>query len=133
VFHDGSCPLCAFEIGHLRKLRAAARIAWIDIASRESQPDWLPDTPFDAAVLGKRPQDLSGAMHAWDVSERRFYVGTDAFRRIYPALGLGWVWGWTAHPAVRGSVDAAYAWFAANRHRFLPRKAEWHGHHHREG
>ena len=131
MFFDGLCPLCAFEIGHLRKLPTAHRVCWVDIsvarptiafpaAPPAAQPSALAGddcVPLNTRALGKRsPADFMDAMHVWKVDEGRFVVGTDAVRELYRVLGLGFLWRWTGHPLARGAVDRAYNWFAANRH-----------------
>lgn len=125
MFFDSLCPLCSFEIGHLRKLAAARRISWVDVGAKrvELAVGTSPASPIDLRMFGKTQDELLSAMHVYDVTSGQWHVGTDAVRELYGQLGLGWLWRWTKHPAVRSSVDAAYEWFAANRHKLVPRRS----------
>lgn len=125
MFYDSLCPLCAFEIGHLRKLKAASRISWVDVSAAKPAMaiGTAPPTQLDLSVFPKSQDELLSAMHVYDVATGQWHVGTDAVRELYGQLGLGWLWRWTKHPAVRSTVDAAYEWFAENRHKLVPRRS----------
>lgn len=75
VFFDGSCPLCAREIGFYRKLRGADTVQWIDV-SEVLEPEIAPD-------LSKR-QALA-RFHA-RAADGRLISGGEAFAHLWSAL-----------------------------------------------
>ncbi len=75
VFFDGSCPLCAREIRHYRRLPGAEAIRWVD-ASR------------DASALESAGLDRDTAMrylHARE-ADGGWAIGLDAFLLIWRHL-----------------------------------------------
>jgi predicted DCC family thiol-disulfide oxidoreductase YuxK len=48
--------------------------------------------------------------------------GVEVFRRLYTAIGLGWVVAPTRWPLLRGLFDRAYRGFARNRLRWTGRE-----------
>jgi predicted DCC family thiol-disulfide oxidoreductase YuxK len=108
LLYDGECPLCLREVAALRTRAAAfetAPLAFVDIAA----PDYDP-----AENGGVTFEDAMGRIHAV-MPSGEVVVGVDVFRRVYEALGLGWVYGWTKLPVLGTAASAVYDIWAANR------------------
>lgn len=105
VFFDGECPLCTREISLLRRLDAKRRrIRFTDIT----------EPGFDPASHGVSQDDLMAKIHG-RLPDGRLIEGVEVFRRLYDAVGFGWLVRLTRLPLVAPVLDAAYRWFAANR------------------
>ena len=104
VFHDGACPLCRREIALLRKLDRRGRIRFTDIAASD----------FDAAATGRSLDELLAEIHG-RLPDGRWVTGVEVFRRLYAAVGCGWLVRPTRWPGVRHALDWAYRRFARNR------------------
>ncbi len=103
VLYDGACPLCTREIRALRRLdRGRGRISFVDIAG------------FDPAPYGMRYETLRSRIHAV-LPDGTLLDGVEVFRRLYRAVGLGWLLAPTGWPGLRPLFDAAYRVFARNR------------------
>lgn len=111
VFFDGDCPLCRREIDVLRRRDAGrGRIAFEDIT-----------TPgFDASKHGFEMAALMGRIHGV-LPDGSVVDGVEVFRRLYAAVGLGWILAPTRWPVLRPLADAIYRWFARNRMRITGR------------
>jgi predicted DCC family thiol-disulfide oxidoreductase YuxK len=111
VFFDGECPLCRREIDVLRR-RDAGRgfIAFEDISA----------PGFDASRHGFEFAALMGRIHGV-LPDGSVVEGVEVFRRLYAAVGLGWVLAPTRWPVLRPLTDAIYRWFARNRIRITGR------------
>lgn len=112
VWFDGACPLCAREVAFLRRLDRAGRIRFTDIAA----------PGFDAAAAGIAWQDLMDRIHA-RLADGTVVEGVEVFRRLYAAVGYGWLVAPTRLPGVRQLLDLAYRTFARNRLRLTGRCA----------
>jgi predicted DCC family thiol-disulfide oxidoreductase YuxK len=107
VFYDSMCPVCSFEIDMLKRKDVNQAIEFTDI----TRPD------FDPGPFGLTMDQLVGSIHGLNASGQ-IVSGMELFRQVYRALGMGWVWGWTAWPGVRNLADAGYSVFARIRPRF---------------
>lgn len=110
MLYDGQCPLCMREVRMLQALNRSGRLALEDIAA----PD------FDPARYGRTMAALMGQIHGV-LPEGQLVTGVEVFRRVYAAVGLGWLLAPTAWPVLRPLFDRAYHWFAANRLRWTGR------------
>ena len=110
VYFDGECPLCMREIRMLQRLDKGARIRFTDIAARD----------FEPATTGLSMATLMDRIHGRLPNGERI-EGVEVFRRLYRAVGFGWLLAWTAWPGFRTIADAAYRVFAKNRLRFTGR------------
>lgn len=110
VFYDGACPLCMREIRFLQRRNKRQRVRFTDIA----------DPAFDAAALGIPWDDFMDRIHA-RLPDDRWVVGVEVFRRLYSAVGLGWLLAPTRLPGLRQLADFAYRVFAKNRLRWTGR------------
>jgi predicted DCC family thiol-disulfide oxidoreductase YuxK len=104
VFFDGDCPLCQREINMLRRMDKRGNIAFTDIAARD----------FDAAEYGTTHQRLMAEIHG-RLPDGQWIVGVEVFRKLYAAVGFGWLVWPTRAPVVRHLLDIAYRQFAKRR------------------
>jgi predicted DCC family thiol-disulfide oxidoreductase YuxK len=111
VLFDGECPLCRREIAALRRLdRGRGRAAFEDISA----------PGFDPSRYGLDRETLMSRIHGV-LPDGRVIEGVEVFRRLYSAVGLGWIVAPTRWPVLRPLVDAAYRAFARNRLRLTGR------------
>lgn len=104
VFFDGACPLCRKEINMIRRLDRRHRILFTDIAEPE----------FDIEIYGKTMNQLMEGIHA-RLPDGTWVTGVEVFRRLYSAIGFGWLVVPTRLPGVSHFLDLAYHVFAKNR------------------
>ena len=110
VFYDGDCPLCMREINMLRHMDKRQRIRFTDIAAAD----------FNAAATGKTFAQLMAEIHG-RLPDGRWIIGVEVFRRLYGAVGLGWLVAPTSWPGIRQVADFGYRMFAQNRLRLTGR------------
>jgi predicted DCC family thiol-disulfide oxidoreductase YuxK len=111
VLYDGECPLCTREVEMLRRRDPEGRAArFEDIAA----------PGFDAARYGRSQAELMARIHGV-LPDGTLVDGVEVFRRVYAAVGLGWLVAPTGWPLLRPLFDAAYRWFARNRLRLTGR------------
>jgi predicted DCC family thiol-disulfide oxidoreductase YuxK len=110
VFHDGDCPLCAREVAMLRRRDRRGRIRFTDIAA----PD------FDPAAYGTDRATLMARIHG-RLPDGTWIEGVEVLRRMYAAIGLGWLVAVTRLPGVAQVAELAYGLFARNRLRLTGR------------
>jgi predicted DCC family thiol-disulfide oxidoreductase YuxK len=110
VFHDGDCPLCQREINMLRRWDKHQRIRFTDIAAADFNPAEYGKThdEFMAEIRGRLPDGT-------------WIVGVEVFRRLYTAVGLGWLVAPTRWFGIRQLLDWGYRVFAKNRLRLTGR------------
>ena len=110
VFFDGDCPLCKREIDWLRKRDQKRQVKFTDIA----------DPDFDAVLLGKTQAELMARIHG-RLPDGAWIEGVEVFRRLYSAVGLGWLVAPTKLPLVRNFLNLGYRIFARYRLRLTGR------------
>ena len=110
VFFDGDCPLCRREIAMIQRWDKRERIRFTDIAA----------DGFDAAAYGVTQDRLMAEIHGRD-AQGNWLTGVEVFRRLYGAVGFGWLVSVTRWPVVRQSLDIAYRLFARQRLRLTGR------------
>lgn len=110
VLFDGECPLCAREISFLRRRDRRGLIAFEDIAA----------PGFDAKRFGLDQHAVMSRIHGV-LPGGTVIEGVEVFRRLYTAVGLGWLVAPTRWPILRGLFDRAYLVFARNRLRWTGR------------
>lgn len=114
VFFDGECPLCMREINMLSRLDRRSRIKLTDIAA----------PGFDAmATTGQSWDQLMAEIHG-RLPDGTLVTGVEVFRRLYGAVGLGFVLAPTRWPLIGRLADAAYEQFARNRLKLTGRCSE---------
>lgn len=106
VFYDGTCPLCAFEINHLKKQDKASCLNFEDIMVRDFQQRF-PNLNWQA---------LNERIHAID-SNGKVFIGLDATYEAWRLVGRGWLYAPTRWPVIRLFADKLYLMFARHRYR----------------
>ena len=106
MLYDGLCPLCKREVRAIEKHDKRDAIEPVDITADD----------FDASRFGLTAEAVHARMHAI-LPDGSVVTGMEAFRRIYAAMGLGWLWHWTGWPILRPIFDGLYACFAKIRPR----------------
>lgn len=104
MLHDGACPLCSREVAFLRRRDREGRIVFEDIA----------DPTFDPARYGLTHEQVHGKMHAV-LPDGSVVTGVEVFRRVYRAIGFGWLVAPTGWPVLRWVFDGLYGCFARIR------------------
>lgn len=104
VFFDGDCPLCRREINFLTRRDKEGRILSTDIAA----------PGFDASAFGMTHDDFMKEIRG-RLPGGEFISGVEVFRRLYTAVGFGWVIKATRWPGISWCLDRAYSLFARNR------------------
>jgi len=104
VWYDGACPLCRREIGLVRRLDRAGRIAFEDVSGPDAS------CPIDRAALLAR-------FHARE-GDGPVLIGAAAFAAMWRAVPLLRPLGLAARrPRVLALLDRAYAAFLRVRPR----------------
>jgi predicted DCC family thiol-disulfide oxidoreductase YuxK len=104
VFFDGDCPLCLREISMLRRMDRKQRVLFTDIASPE----------FEPAQFGRSMDELMAEIHA-RLPDGSWITGVEVFRRLYSAVGFGWLMPLTRIPGISHGLEWGYRVFARNR------------------
>jgi len=104
VFYDGECPLCRREIEMLRRKDKRSQIVFTDFSSDE----------FDYDRVGLDYTTLMSQIHGRD-KDGNMVTGVEVFRRLYTALGLGWLVAPSRWFPISLFLDAAYRVFAKSR------------------
>lgn len=110
VFYDGACPLCIREINMLRRWDRRNRIRFVDIA----------DPDFHAEALGTTQAELMARIRG-RLSDGTWIEGVEVFRRLYTAVGFGWLIWPSRLPGISQMLELGYRVFAKNRLRLTGR------------
>jgi predicted DCC family thiol-disulfide oxidoreductase YuxK len=106
LLYDGLCPLCMREVQFLTQKDAGRGIiTFVDIADLGYTPSDHGNIEFAEAM---------GRIHAV-LPDGTIVRDMEVFRRVYAALGMGWIYAPTQWPAVRPVVDAIYNLWASWR------------------
>lgn len=112
VFFDGDCPLCMREIRMLRRRDRHDRIQFTDIAAPS----------FDAGAYGRDHAAFMARIHG-RLPDGTWIEGVEVFRRLYAAIGFGWIVAVTRLPGLSHLLRLGYYVFARNRLRLTGRCA----------
>jgi len=106
LLYDGECPLCLREVNFLQK-RDAGRglVQFVDIADDNYQPENHGGVNFETAM---------GRIHGV-LPDGTVVKDVEVFRRVYEALGMGWVYAVTKLPIVGAIADWIYGLWADRR------------------
>jgi hypothetical protein len=107
LFYDGTCPLCQAEILFLSRRNQAGLLDFVDINSER----------FDSAKIGISCDQALAAMYGqYDngVLIQGVTVFPEAYRRADLPF-LAWIF---SRESLQGILQAAYRFFAKNRHAF---------------
>lgn len=110
VFYDGGCPHCRREIALLRRWDRRRRIRFTDLA----------EPSFVATDTGIEMDRLLAEIHG-RLPDGSLIRGVEVFRRLYAAVGWGWLVAVTRWPGVRHALEFGYRIFARHRLRLTGR------------
>lgn len=103
LLYDGDCPLCLREVNFLTKKDAGrGLVAFVDVAADDYSAADNGGIDFETAM---------GRIHAV-LPDGSSVKNVEVFRRVYDALGMGWVYAATKWPVIGPVVDSAYAVWA---------------------
>lgn len=103
LLYDGLCPLCLREVNFLtRKDAGRGIVAFVDIAELAYDPAEHGNITFAEAM---------GRIHALR-PDGTVIRDVEVFRRVYEALGMGWIYAATQWPLIRPIVDTLYQGWA---------------------
>ncbi|KAL2515801.1 Uncharacterized protein Fot_29772 [Forsythia ovata] len=106
MLYDGECPLCMREVNMLRERnKSYGTIKFVDISSEEYTPEENEGLDYKT-VMGK--------IHAIE-SDRTVVTDIEAFRKLYEAVDLGWVYAITKYEPIATIADAVYGFWAKYR------------------
>ncbi|KAK3035812.1 hypothetical protein RJ639_034628, partial [Escallonia herrerae] len=106
MLYDGECPLCMREVNMLRERdKSYQAIKFVDISSDEYSPE---------ENQGLDYKTVMGRIHAI-LSDGTVVTDVEAFRRLYEAVGLGWVYAITKYEPMATIADAVYGVWAKYR------------------
>lgn len=103
LLYDGECPLCLREVNFLQK-RDAGRglVAFVDIADESYKSEDNGGVDYKTAM---------GRIHAV-LPDGTVVKNVEVFRRVYEALGMGWVYAITKLPIIGSIADSLYGIWA---------------------
>ena len=103
LLYDGECPLCLREVNFLRQ-RDAGRgiVAFVDIADDSYNSEDNGGVDYKTAM---------GRIHAV-LPDGSVVKNVEVFRRVYEALGMGWIYAITKLPVIGAIADALYGIWA---------------------
>ncbi|BAU64254.1 putative thiol-disulphide oxidoreductase DCC [Stanieria sp. NIES-3757] len=103
LLYDGECPLCLREVNFLQQ-RDAGRgiVAFVDIADRDYTPAENGGIDYETAM---------GRIHAV-LPNGTVIKNVEVFRRVYEALGMGWLYAITKLPVIGSVADWLYGIWA---------------------
>lgn len=103
LLYDGKCPLCVREVNFLQK-RDAFRglVVFVDIAGDDYNPEENGGVDF-ATAMGR----IYGILPDGTVVKN-----VEVFRRVYEALGMGWVYAITKLPIIGAIANFIYGIWA---------------------
>jgi predicted DCC family thiol-disulfide oxidoreductase YuxK len=106
LLYDGLCPLCLREVNFLQK-RDAGRgiVVFVDIADLDYAPEAHGGVGF-AEAMGRIHAILPDGSVLRDVA---------VFRRVYEALGMGWIYAATRWPVTEIIANQLYTVWAKLR------------------
>jgi predicted DCC family thiol-disulfide oxidoreductase YuxK len=102
--YDGNCPICVFDVMHLRRADRRGLLKFIDVTA----PD------FNAAEFGRSAEELLARIHARR-ADGVVIEGPEVFRLSWEAIGYRWLVAPTRWPGLASITEWAYRWFARNR------------------
>ncbi|EPS58403.1 hypothetical protein M569_16411, partial [Genlisea aurea] len=106
MLYDGECPLCMREVNMLRRRNEDyGTIKFVDVSSDEYAPEQNQGLDYPTVM---------GRIHAI-TSDGTVVKDVEAFRRLYEAVGLGWVYAITKYEPIATAADAIYGVWAKYR------------------
>ncbi|GAB2213211.1 hypothetical protein Droror1_Dr00021233 [Drosera rotundifolia] len=128
MLYDGDCPLCMREVNMLRERDKQYRaIKFVDISSEEYLPEDNQGLDYKTA-MGRIHAILSDGTVVRDVelcitlfNGAAPFLGVlglllgSAFRKLYEAVGLGWIYAITKYEPITTIANAVYGVWAKYR------------------
>ncbi len=112
LLYDGECPLCLREVNFLQKKDALrGKVAFVDIAADDYNPEENAGIDFETAM---------GRIHGI-LPDGTIIKNVEVFRRVYEALGMGWVYAITKVPILGAIANFIYGIWADLRLRLTGR------------
>ena len=112
LLYDGECPLCLREVNFLQKRDAGrGKVAFVDIAANDYSPEENGGIDFETAM---------GRIHGV-LPDGTVIKNVEVFRRVYEALGMGWVYAITKLPILGALANFIYGIWADLRLRLTGR------------
>ncbi|XP_076947600.1 uncharacterized protein At5g50100, chloroplastic [Bidens hawaiensis] len=106
MLYDGDCPLCMREVNMLKERNKDYNtINFVDISSDDYSPEDNQGLDYETAM---------GKIHAI-MSDGTIVTNVEAFRKLYEAVGMGWIYAITKYEPVATIVDAVYGVWAKYR------------------
>lgn len=105
IFYDGTCPLCAREMGALTKEDKENKIKTIDIYSE----DFSEYPQIDATAANT-------VLHALN-AKGELLLGLDVTYEAWRLVGKSWLYAPLRWPGIKTLADWCYLRFARNRYR----------------
>ncbi|KVI06349.1 putative thiol-disulfide oxidoreductase DCC [Cynara cardunculus var. scolymus] len=106
MLYDGDCPLCMREVNMLKERNKKYNsINFVDISSDDYSPEDNQGLDYKTAM---------GTIHAI-MSDGTVVTSVEAFRKLYEAVDLGWVYAITKYEPVATIADAVYGVWAKYR------------------
>ncbi|MEO1394780.1 MAG: DCC1-like thiol-disulfide oxidoreductase family protein [Cyanobacteria bacterium J06634_5] len=106
LLYDGDCPLCLREVNFLQKKDAGrGLVKFTDIADLTYSAEDNGGVDFETAM---------GRIHAV-MADGTVVKNVEVFRRVYGALGIGWMYAPTQWPIVGPLVNKIYDLWADKR------------------
>ncbi|KZV39686.1 hypothetical protein F511_22711 [Dorcoceras hygrometricum] len=106
MLYDGECPLCMREVNMLlERNKSYGSIKFVDISS---------DSYRAEDNQGLAYETVMGRIHAI-LCDGTVVTDVEAFRKLYEAVGLGWVYAITKYEPISSIADAIYGVWAKYR------------------
>ncbi|KAL8097961.1 uncharacterized protein At5g50100, chloroplastic [Apium graveolens] len=106
MLYDGDCPLCLREVNMLQERNKSYQsIKFVDISSDEYSAQDNQGLDYETAM---------GRIHAI-LHDGTIVKDVEAFRKLYEAVGLGWVYAITKYEPIATIADSIYGVWAKYR------------------
>lgn len=106
MLYDGECPLCMREVNMLMERdKQYGAIKFVDISSDKFSAEENQGLDYETAM---------GRIHAI-LSDGTVVTDVVAFRKLYEAVGLGWVYAITKYEPIATIADSVYGIWAKYR------------------
>ncbi|CAK0744985.1 hypothetical protein CVIRNUC_001588 [Coccomyxa viridis] len=106
MLYDGGCPLCMREVNMLKRRDAGVnKIAFVDIDTPEYTPAQNAGISYEQGMA-----NIHGIL-----PDGRVVTNVEVFRRLYEAVGLGWVYAITKNPVIGRVAEWVYGIWAKFR------------------
>lgn len=105
LLFDSECPICLMEVNFLKKRDIENKILFTDLSSPDYDPIQHGNVTFEEGM--KRLKAV--------LPDGRVVSGVEVFRKVYDAIGLGWIFSVTKMPIIGELADVLYDIWAENR------------------